>query len=394
MKKIGLVLNGPISYSLTFIANEIRIWQELGFEVVVFLGRENQEEALVINVRTVVSLPVKGCSLLEIPTIVSVLLKLVAFGLLPTARFFKSELSAGTSFIQTVKKTYKVAHILPFKMDVIHFGFGNVALHKEYLAKAMGAKMSVSFRGADICILPLSNALLYKSVWEKADKIHFISNDLHQQAIKYGLKQNEKARLIYQTLDLDLIPVQVPAMPLNAPLQLLTVARLHWKKGLEHTLEVVSNLTKQGIDCRYTIVGDGPHEQAIRYAISDLGLEHIVSLLGALPYRQVLTMMSGTDVYIQGSIQEGFCNAVLEAQACGVLTVATNAEGIHENIINDMTGWVVPKRDVNAMTDKIKYILSLPVEEKQKIKERAAQRVRQEFYLNRYKENWHQFFNA
>ncbi|MBK7870836.1 MAG: glycosyltransferase family 4 protein [Saprospiraceae bacterium] len=55
------------------------------------------------------------------------------------------------------------------------------------------------------------------------------------------------------------------------------------------------------------------------------------------------TYYEKADIYLQYSIQEGFCNAVLEAQAMGLLCIVSDAEGLPENILHGQTGWVVPK---------------------------------------------------
>ena len=57
-------------------------------------------------------------------------------------------------------------------------------------------------------------------------------------------------------------------------------------------------------------------------------------------------------IYLQYSIQEGFCNAVLEAQALGLLTIVSDAEGLPENVIHGETGWVVPKRKPKFFAQK------------------------------------------
>ena len=44
-------------------------------------------------------------------------------------------------------------------------------------------------------------------------------------------------------------------------------------------------------------------------------------------------MLNDSDLYIQYSFSEGFCNAVLEAQSKGVLSIVSNAGALSENII-------------------------------------------------------------
>ena len=62
------------------------------------------------------------------------------------------------------------------------------------------------------------------------------------------------------------------------------------------------------------------------------------------PHDDIVKFYKKADIYIQYSIEEGFCNAVLEAQSMGVLTIVSDASGLIENVVDGKTGWVVPKR--------------------------------------------------
>ena len=77
------------------------------------------------------------------------------------------------------------------------------------------------------------------------------------------------------------------------------------------------------------------------------------------------------DFYIQYSIQEGFCNAVLEAQAMGLLCIVSDADGLSENVLHNETGWVVPKRNPTLLAQKMIETIDLNDTEKSKIRENA-----------------------
>ncbi|MEZ4854635.1 glycosyltransferase family 4 protein [Flavobacterium sp.] len=81
----------------------------------------------------------------------------------------------------------------------------------------------------------------------------------------------------------------------------------------------------------------------MQFAVHQLKLEDMVTFTGKLSPKEVKEKLSVTDIYIQYSLQEGFCNAVLEAQAMGLFPgVVSDAEGLSENVLN-ITGFVVPK---------------------------------------------------
>jgi glycosyltransferase involved in cell wall biosynthesis len=393
-KKIGLVLNEPLSYSLTFIVNEIVLWQQLGYEVILFTKQKRKVEVFKLSVSNHVGLPLKLQGLGSIFKIFWGLLKVLLFGSAASFRFMKLELANGTPLKLAFKKFYKVAHVLPHHLDFVHFGFGHAMVDKEYLAPAMKAPMSVSFRGTDISVLPLLKPGIYNKAAARVDKIHVISNDLLTEVLNSGFdKKSSSIVQIYQTLNFVDFENIVRNERTSPTLNIITVARLHWKKGIEYALAAMKQLEAEGIECTYTIVGSGEHEGAVRYAIKELKLEKRVFLAGALSYCETLKLMAKSDMYIQTSVQEGFCNAALEAQALGLLTVVTNAEGLHENVINGVTGWVVPKRNSDALVKQIKEVMHLTDEEKLKITSQAIERVKTEFYLSRYQEKWRAFFS-
>ena len=104
--------------------------------------------------------------------------------------------------------------------------------------------------------------------------------------------------------------------------------------------------------------------------------------------------MSDADIYVQYSIQEGFCNAVLEAQSMGLLCVVSDADGLMENVVDEQTGWVVPKRRPAALAQRISQILKMNASAVSEIRQNAMARVRAQFDLKRQKEMFLKFYDV
>ena len=117
---------------------------------------------------------------------------------------------------------------------------------------------------------------------------------------------------------------------------------------MDYTLEALAILNKRNISYEYIIIGEGECREQLLYTIDDLGLNECVHLLGAVEHDQIKKYYLKSHIYIQYSIQEGFCNSVLEAQAMGLLTFVSNAEGLSENVINDKTAGLYQKEDQNV----------------------------------------------
>jgi colanic acid/amylovoran biosynthesis glycosyltransferase len=59
-------------------------------------------------------------------------------------------------------------------------------------------------------------------------------------------------------------------------------------------------------------------------------------------------------------VSEGFCNAVLEAQAMGLPVVCTDADGLPENVEDGVTGLVAPRRNPKALSDALAALAADP----------------------------------
>nr|WP_237691525.1 glycosyltransferase family 4 protein [Mangrovimonas futianensis] len=178
------------------------------------------------------------------------------------------------------------------------------------------------------------------------------------------------------------------------PLSILTVARLHWIKGLEYTLEALALLKQAGLSFRYSIVGEGDQYARLVWAVHQLGLKEEVTFLGKQNQEQIKEAYQTHQVYLQYSIQEGFCNAVLEAQAMGLMCIVSDADGLKENVLDGETGWVVPKRQPHLLTKQLLDVVHMPKDIHDRIRNQAVIRIQKEFYLKRQQAAFVAFFNA
>ena len=85
-----------------------------------------------------------------------------------------------------------------------------------------------------------------------------------------------------------------------------------------------------------------------------------IVLLGAQPKETVRTQLAWADVFLHAAVSEGFCNAVIEAQAMGVPVVTSDADGLSENVLDGITGFVVPRRNAAELAGKIEVLVKDP----------------------------------
>jgi glycosyltransferase involved in cell wall biosynthesis len=109
-------------------------------------------------------------------------------------------------------------------------------------------------------------------------------------------------------------------------------------------------LLDTGVRARLSIVGSGNEEQRIRFTTHDLGLEPHVTMHGALRPGGVRALLDDADLFVHSSLGEGISNGVLEAMASGLPVVTTDCGGMREAVTDGREGFVVPVRDVAAMS--------------------------------------------
>ena len=126
-------------------------------------------------------------------------------------------------------------------------------------------------------------------------------------------------------------------------------------KRIDAVMAVFDRIRRR-VPARLLLVGDGP-ELATAYRLArELGIAPLVHSLGA--QEEVVPLLSISDLFLLPSSQESFGLAALEAMACEVPVIATNAGGMPEVVTHGETGYLLPVGDTNAMADCAIEILS------------------------------------
>ena len=94
-------------------------------------------------------------------------------------------------------------------------------------------------------------------------------------------------------------------------------------------------LLNDSIDVRLTIAGSGTRYNLshLKYLAFKLGISSKIRWLGHVSPQELANHVNHSDILIQPSVSEGFCNAVIEAQACGIPVICSDTDGLPENKI-------------------------------------------------------------
>ena len=173
----------------------------------------------------------------------------------------------------------------------------------------------------------------------------------------------DRTHRIYNGLDLSAFPYHPP---INRPPHVVAVGRLVEKKGFPFLIEAIGLLRDRGIDCRCTLVGDGPLRPQLQKQIEDLGLTDRVQLAGVRPLTEVSAFLKGAAVLVAPSIiseggdRDGLPTILVEGMALGTPCISTQVVGIPELIRDHETGLCVPPNDAKVLADAIAEMLGNP----------------------------------
>jgi len=390
--RIGLVLPEAPQYSETFFNHKIKGLKESGFEVIVFSNKKEKKK-YGYEIRS--AYPVfENDHLKQIVMFIWVLSKTFIKAYRRFVKLYKLERESGRTLTESFKSVYINSHILTNVPDHLHFGFATMALKRENTAEATGSKMSVSFRGFDLNVYPLKNPGCYDLLWKKVDKVHSISDYLYAKALKSGLSPDVLYKKITPAIDIASFRVKEQQGVIGKKIKFLTIGRLNWIKDYETAISAMKILKDKGIDFIYNIVGSGTELERLSFAVYQCGLQDNVFFTGRKEHKEINQMMRESDIYIQTSLQEGFCVSVLEAQASGLLCIVSDADGLKENVKDGVTGWTVKRREPGEFASKIEYVINLPEEKRKEISINARKRVEDNFTIEKQKLLFKEFFNS
>lgn len=132
-----------------------------------------------------------------------------------------------------------------------------------------------------------------------------------------------------------------------------TVKTLSQKYGIDvliHAFALAARELGASAELSLEITGSGPEEAALKELVVQLGIASAVTFHGAVPHARVPEMLQRLDIFaaLSRDDSESFGVAAVEAAACGLPVVVSEAEGLAEVTLHGKTGLVVPKGNPQA----------------------------------------------
>jgi L-malate glycosyltransferase len=304
----------------------------------------------------------------------------VDFRSYPLFEFPPYELALASKMVSVVKNE---------KLDLLHVHYAIPHASAAYMAKQILKTHGITIpfvttlHGTDITLV--GKDVSYEPVVtfsiNQSDGVTAVSEDLRRETYA-SFKITNDIEVIPNFIDLEKFKKQKKehfkkAICPNGEALVVHTSNFRKVKRVQDVVKVFANLHNE-IPSKLLMIGDGPERTRAENMCRDLDIGDAVRFLGKL--EAVEEVLSVADLFLMPSEKESFGLAALEAMACEVPVVSSDAGGLPELIVQGVTGFMSPVGDVEDMTKHALFILdknNLP-----KFKENALKRA-QEFDISK-----------
>ncbi|XP_026822939.1 phosphatidylinositol N-acetylglucosaminyltransferase subunit A [Rhopalosiphum maidis] len=124
----------------------------------------------------------------------------------------------------------------------------------------------------------------------------------------------------------------VPKLELRTQnkITIVVVSRLVYRKGVDLLAQIIADVCLKNQKVQFIIGGDGPKRELLEDIRNNLNIGEQVTLLGSLEHSQVCNVLNRGHIFLNTSLTEAYCMAIVEAASCGLKIVSTRVGGIPE----------------------------------------------------------------
>lgn len=254
-----------------------------------------------------------------------------------------------------------------YKIEVLHVHYAIPHAYAGYMAKQMlkdegvDIPMVTTLHGTDITLV--GNHPFYKPAVtfsiNKSDFVTSVSQSLKEDTLKLFNIKNE-IQVIPNFIELDKIkkedksPCQRSVMANDEERIITHISNFRKVKRIPDIIAIFNKI-QQEIPAKLMMVGEGPEKEKAEQLCRELGIQDKVIFFGNS--NEIDTILCQTDLFLLPSKTESFGLVALEAMACGVPVISSNAGGLPEVNKDGFSGYLSEVGDVDGMANNALKIL-------------------------------------
>ena len=263
--------------------------------------------------------------------------------------------------------TSRLVDVVKFeKLDLLHVHYAiphaSAAIMAKHILRTFGIEIPIitTLHGTDITLVGKDKSVepVVSYAINSSDGVTAVSDSLKQDTYKF-FHVDKDIKVIPNFIDFTRFSKQPKEhfrkaiTPQNEKL-IIHTSNFRKVKRVEDVVKVFAKIS-EAIPSKLLLVGDGPERQNIEMLCREYEICNQVNFLGKQD--SVEEILSICDLFLLPSETESFGLAALEAMACEVPVVSSNAGGIPELNVDGETGFLCNVGDVTGMAQKAIYIL-------------------------------------
>lgn len=264
----------------------------------------------------------------------------------------------------------KLVDVIRFeKLDILHVhyaiphAFAAFVAKQILLAENINIPVVTTLHGTDITLVGRDSTFEPAVTFSinQSDEVTAVSYFLREETYR-SFKVTKEIKVIPNFVDFHRFSKQHKdhfkrAIAPNDEKILVHISNFRPVKRIGDVIRVFAKL-RETLPAKLLLVGDGPDRHDMEVLTRQLGLTQDIRFLGKI--EQVEEVLSIADLFLLPSENESFGLAALEAMACQVPVISSNAEGIPEVNIDGITGFTSNVGDVEDMAQNAIRILTDP----------------------------------
>ncbi|WP_268035807.1 glycosyltransferase family 4 protein [Algoriphagus sp. PAP.12] len=171
---------------------------------------------------------------------------------------------------------------------------------------------------------------------------------------------------------------------------LVHIGGFSYEKNHLDLIDIFSNIHSQIPELKLWLIGEGALKEEIKEKVKKFSLKDSVIFKGAIP--NPFEIIPRNAIFVLPSKIEGLPAVILEAFAYKIPVIAYNVGGIPEVLINEKTGYLIPKSDQMAFKDKIIQILQKDIEDLNPMLNSAFEVYRNSFKIEAVSKSFEKFY--
>ena len=254
-------------------------------------------------------------------------------------------------------------------LDILHVHYAIPHASAALVAKQILAQQGITIpvvttlHGTDITLVGREMTYEHVVSWSinQSDAVTAVSEDLRKQTYEH-FKINREIDVIPNFIDFDRFNKKPrehfkQMIAPNGEKIIIHTSNFRKVKRIEDVIAIFAQIIKE-IPAKLLLIGDGPERSHIEKVSREFNTCDWVTFLGK--QEAIEEILSIGDLFILPSESESFGLAALEAMACEVPVISSNAGGIPEVNIHGVTGYLSNVGDVEDMAQNAITLLKDP----------------------------------